>query len=440
MKVLLTHCYTDKNKGDAAIIIATTQLIRAVCQDAEIHMMSTFEAKDPQFRTEHELISRFCNKLHPALFGQPTKFMHFSSDSMRIISFIISVMKGILLLASPSLVRKPFFTEEELYAFKTFVTADVIVSKGGSYLTTQNTSIRQLLSFITMLFPFLLAKRYRKKILIFSQSLGPVCGALQKKLFHLILKNCNHVFLRERFCLESYPEVAKLCNEVRCDIIPDSAFAFDISNVEFDELKLKNQAELNIGLTVVDHAFKYISCDVERSAKRDNYFNALVSLISFITKAGGTIHIFPQVTVANSHKGFTDTSFAKKIVSHFDGTPFVNSVVFYDKELTPFELKAAYSKMDAFVGTRLHSVIFSLSSYVPAINISYHGTKSRGIFNQLTGSDEFVLDIDSIDPDQLIRVVKKALSNRGAISKKLEKDIAVAQEKLLQAMKVALSN
>ncbi|MFA9395558.1 MAG: polysaccharide pyruvyl transferase family protein [Halodesulfovibrio sp.] len=439
MKILLTHCYTDKNKGDAAIIIATTQLIRSVCENANIHMMSTFSSNDPQFDTEHELISKFCNKLHPALFGQPTKFLGFQHDSLRIISFIVSLVKCALMLTSKRFVSNFFFSKEEVAAFDTFLTSDVIISKGGSYITTQNKSLRQFFSMMTMLFPFILAARYKKKIVIFSQSLGPVTGFLQKYLFKVTLSYCTHIFLRERYCLEKYEEVAQLCASTPYDVIPDSAFAFDISNYSFDKIKLNEGGEFKLGLTVVDHAFKYIENSEEREFKRKKYFESIIELVKFVNDRNGYVHVFPQVTVPNSHKGLTDTDFAKNIVAELKDTKYSQSVFFYDKELTPFELKDAYSNMDVFIGTRLHSVIFALSSFVPAINISYHGTKSRGIFKQFLGSDEFVLDIDTIDGGQLIAKVGSLIDSKSEIRQRLVGCSEVAQLNLIAAMRKALS-
>ena len=71
MKYSLTHCYTDHNKGDAAIIVSTVQLIKELDANAEINMFSTFGPNDDQFKKEHDFIKTFASGLYPGLFYQP---------------------------------------------------------------------------------------------------------------------------------------------------------------------------------------------------------------------------------------------------------------------------------------------------------------------------------------------------------------------------------
>ena len=49
MKIVLIHCYSDNNKGDLGIILATIQLLRAATPSVTITAVSTFEEKDPYF-------------------------------------------------------------------------------------------------------------------------------------------------------------------------------------------------------------------------------------------------------------------------------------------------------------------------------------------------------------------------------------------------------
>lgn len=58
-------------------------------------------------------------------------------------------------------------------------------------------------------------------------------------------------------------------------------------------------------------------------------------------------------------------------------------------------MKAIYSFYDYIIGTRFHSLIFSLSEHVPEIAISYDGYKSVGIMKDMK-LDDYVIDIADV--------------------------------------------
>ncbi len=407
MKYAITHCYTDQNKGDAAIIVATTQLIRKLDTDAEIAMFSTYGPNDIKFKTEHEFISEFSEAIHPGMFYQPQP-MFFGLDVSRVIHFSWIAFKFLMLLVSKNkYFLSLFFSSVEKKGIHEFLSSDIVISKGGSYITTQNKSLRQSFSLITMLYPFILAKRYNKKMVIFSQSLGPVAGKLNRLLMKYSLSSLSKIYLREAECLKEYQEIAELKSHVDISIIPDTAFYLDsVENFEKYDIKI-DKNNINVGITVVDHAFKYIESNDEKVQKIDNYKQAILDLIDHLVKTyGAKIHIFPQVIVANSHLGHNDVRISKEIESICEAKGLAGSVKYHFKDYNPMQLRAMYREMDFFIGTRLHSVIFSLSQCVPSINISYHGTKSRGILGSISGFEDNVISIDDITSEILIEKVE----------------------------------
>jgi colanic acid/amylovoran biosynthesis protein len=69
--------------------------------------------------------------------------------------------------------------------------------------------------------------------------------------------------------------------------------------------------------------------------------------------------------------------------------------------LAPALLKAVYGGLDAFIGTRMHSNIFALSSGVPTVAIGYQ-FKTLGIA-QSVGIEAWVLDIESLEASTLVQ-------------------------------------
>jgi colanic acid/amylovoran biosynthesis protein len=430
MKYSLTHCYTDKNKGDAAIIVSTTQLIRELDSEAEIHMFSTFGPNDRQFKEEQNFISRFATNLFPGLFYQPQPIFK-DKDFSRIFHFFwIFIKFSVLLTTHNKFVLKLFFSKYERKGIATFLSSDVIISKGGSYITAQNSTVRQSLSLLHMLYPFILSKRFGKKIVIFSQSLGPVKGRFNRWLLRFALSNVESIYLREELCLKKYIEIEQLSKKVPTKVIPDSAFYLKDEQLLSQHDISIDKSELNVGFTIVDHAFKYIEEEDMKNQKIECYKLALVETIEFLVKEqGAKIHIFPQVIADNSHTGHNDVIISKEIERICHERGMEGSVIYHLGDYNPMQLRSMYSAMDIFVGTRLHSVIFSLSQNVPSINIAYHGTKSQGILNLINGFGEFVIPIDDIDTDKLKNRVQLLLNKRKSLKSMLvEENVRLCTE------------
>ncbi len=423
MKYAITHCYTDHNKGDAAIIISTTQLIRNFDDHATINMFSTFGPNDEQFHYEHDFVKKFSDNMYPGIFYQPRPVIG-KSDASRFLHLIwISLKFVILLISKNSFFQFLFFTKLEREGLKAFLSSDVIISKGGSYITSQNKSLRQSISLFSMLYPFLLAKRYGKKMYIFSQSLGPVVGKLNQWLTKKALSDVKKIFLREDVCLNEYDEIRDLRSPEAFEIIPDSAF-YLLSNPEYSLHNLKfDIKKFNVGLTIVDHAFKYISDPEKKKEKIDLYKKALIDNIEYLVQEkNALVHIFPQVISNNSHLGHSDVRISREIENICAEMGYGEKVTYHYGDFNPMQLKNMYSKMDIFIGTRLHSVIFALSSNVPSINIAYHGTKSQGILKSLNGFKENVISIDEINTEVLKNRIDELLINKFNLRAVLQKE------------------
>lgn len=436
MKYAITHCYTDKNKGDAAIIIATSKLVRDLDSSAEIKMFSTYRVGDQRLEKEHEIIRRHAEKIHPALFGEPVPYLFGWGKWTRSLSFILDLFKySMLFISKNKKYISLFLKKEEINALADFLESDVIISKGGSFLFTENTSIRQTLSLVRLLYPFMLARRYRKRIYIFSQSLGPVEGVVNQYIFKTALKNVSKIYLRESLCLDKYRTVRSVCDVVPCKIIPDTAFYLTSDSSEADPVNI-DTSKFNAGFTVVDHDFKYIGDSEEREYKYLKYKESIIESIKYLVdNHNAIVRLFPQVIVDNSHLGHNDIKISRKIVDTLKGTKYESKVLFHDGDWSPSQLRYMYSMMDIFIGTRLHSVIFSLSCGVPSVNISYHGTKSQGVLGDIKGMESCVVDISSIDKYKLIDKISYVVDSRDYLRENLSQQMVQIRARLLNAMK-----
>lgn len=399
-------------------------------------MFSTYGLHDERLNTDHNIIKKYANQLFPGCFYEAEPLFGFKNDKLRIFTFLWIFMKSILMLISDNKVfLRVFLKKREVEAINTFLGSDVIISKGGSFLVTENSSLRQTLSLIRMLYPFILANRYHKKIVIFSQSLGPVEGKFNRWLFEKVLASVDTIYLRESLCVDKYLSVKTVCLKTKCKIIPDTAFYLQSEGNNDVPIKI-NTNMFNVGYTLVDHDFKYISSQTEVEEKRKNYKQSIIESMKYlIDKESAIIHIFPQVRVDISVLGHNDMRISQEIKEIFYGTKYEEKVHFYDENWTPVQLRNLYEKMDIFIGTRLHSVIFSLSVYTPSINIAYHGTKSQGILAGIRDLDKYVIDINTINEKILLECIKGLLIDRVTIEENLINDIFAMKNKLESAMK-----
>lgn len=100
------------------------------------------------------------------------------------------------------------------------------------------------------------------------------------------------------------------------------------------------------------------------------------------------------------------------------------NVVWINENLSCDILKAVYSNFYFFIGTRFHSIIFSLTSLVPSIAIGYGGNKAKGIMGDFR-LDDYVVQIQDVESDLLINMFDKAISEYDNIKNQLNQSMGL---------------
>lgn len=400
MKFSLIHCYSDNNKGDAGIILATIYAIKKSDPDAEINLFSTYSSKDNKFKTDHEFLKQHCDNLYTSLFPEP--FLRFgnkqySGSYAKMISFVFLYLKWqLVLILNNSFINRILLSKNEKLAFNKFEESDFVISKGGSFLYSEG-SIRSSLSLIRMLYPFNLGKKLNKKVIILGQSLGPIVTNFDKKIFNNALSKVTDIYIREVECIDYLKKLNSPINFSQLKVIPDLAFCLPYEDTK-SPIKFEGDTHFKIGFTIVDHH------DFKVADQKRVYLETMIKNIEFVVEElSATVYIFPQVIVPGPF-GTSDLKQAKYIYEKLKQDVKLKVVVL-ENSFNPFELKKMYSYMDLFIATRLHSAIFAQGALVPSINIGYHGTKSMGTM-KLLGLEKFVISIDEITPEMLQSKIK----------------------------------
>lgn len=138
-----------------------------------------------------------------------------------------------------------------------------------------------------------------------------------------------------------------------------------------------------------------------KDAQQKNYEKAITETLDYlINKYNAYIVFIPQVT-AEFHND-DDRIINEEILSEM--VEKKHTLLITDN-YNYREIKAMYNKLDYILGTRFHSVIFSLTSYVPALAIEYEH-KTSGIMHDL-GLEEWVIRMEDITP----RILESKMDN-----------------------------
>ncbi|MBO3700883.1 polysaccharide pyruvyl transferase family protein [Roseivirga sp. E12] len=383
MKVALIHCYSDFNKGDLGIILGTINALTEVKPDLEINAISTFEINDPKFSTDHHLLKSHVKTVYPSVLGRVFSNKGKIGLAWKVLKDVpkmISIYSGLFRVAPKLLLGK-----SGAESFRIIEEADLVISKGGSFICNERGLINQM-RFFRLMSTFWLCFKAGKEVSILGQSLGPLYGNYCRKFTNRLLNKCNHVVIRETTCLEAYPYIQKGQNFV---IGNDMAFSLQLGNIE-----MPKPYEGYVGFTIKRFSDKVID---------DNYSDTLKKSMEYLVKElGKKVVIVPHVTIDD------DFQKGKEVYDLLD-TSTKENVLVLNNDYDANELLDLYGQLSLMVGTRLHSTIFATVAGTPAINISYHGTKSRGVFSGLEIND-LVLEGNDINYFNLKTKIDEILS------------------------------
>lgn len=416
--IVIGHCYTTENKGDAAIILATVEHLKRANPDCKLTGVSTFSQSDAAYREHHEALTEAGLPIMPALL--PEDKIHLfgrvlEGANAKAASFLFrtSVLLVTLLLRGMGY-RGHGQLQRTLDAIEG---SDLFVSKGGSFLYSLG-GIRGDVSLFKLLVPFWIASRSGTRTIILAQSLGPFNTKFSEWMMRYTLRYIDRVYLRERVCMRylRFLTAAELSKIADC---PD--LAFSLVSEGYDPLDIDYSGS-PVGLTIVNHQFKH-------GDARARYIDAIIESVSNLANRwpDAKFYVFPQV-LSRHVDGSVDLQFARFIAQECASrTGITLQVLAGDHD--PRVLQQSYARMRCFLATRLHSAIFAASVGVPTIVFGYHGSKAEGIWEDL-GFPELFFDIERISLPDLERALELVASSNDLVKFKLHQSCSVIQSKI----------
>lgn len=418
LNILLIHCYTDYNKGDAGIIIATIQQLRREYPGCKVYLQSTYSEDDDNFQSQHIELREFADGIYgcifPQLFIKRDGVCLYDSKSKRNALVKYSLI-NIFNIFTYKIFKKMFFlSDAELQSVEAIKSADIVISKGGSFLCSGG-NMREDIGLARIMHAFYLAKLFGKRTVVLGQSLGPFDSSLSRKIFKFFSRFVDTFYVREHDSFELLKRQGVYPDPNKYKFCPDIAFALDSSGGE--PIVQPSASVTNVGVTIVDFPFTNV-------AQRNNYVNAFRCLFEQVSERYNVnFFVFPQVIDEHPEFGNADIKLAKEIVS---GIRNSSSVTVVEGNYRAIDLARSYADMDLFIATRLHSSIFATARNVPTLNIAYHGTKSEGTFKLLNCPD-LVVRITDVDTQQLISLFVDLIERKQDIKNVLKDSVPSIQ-------------
>lgn len=418
--LILPGC-DDTNRGDQALIWETVTLAKQAGFDGRYFMLADPD-KSKQSEAENiesiDLIlphpsTRF-KKNNNIRYGMSLKLKWaFISllDCIRAFAVLIAPLRPIVKLLSGKKIKA------SIDAFKC---ADAAFVKGGGFLHAYGGIVSTYTVFY-QLYHIQLALSMGKDVYVMPNSYGPFMGPGSAWLVKKVLGKCKTVTVRESISKESLEQTTGVSTR----LFPDLAFYLEPCKELSAEQLLKLSAipfgeKKCVALTMRPYRFPRSE---DPAAEYDKYKNTLCEFVRYLSKEGYHPVLIEHTYADNEHE--QDMSCINDIAAILGDSCCYT--VYSDLSLTCRQLKYVYSKFDYIVGTRFHSVIFSVASGVPAIAITYGGNKGQGIMKDI-GIERLAVGIEELTVPVLKERFEYLVKNRADICDIIENYISKAQE------------
>jgi len=403
MKVVITNTAT-LNTGDAAILIATVEILR--------------QAVGPELGVViHDHQPEDARRYYPYFDFHPLLFDLLGEDNGKW-GRKLSMLKVLLAAA---LWRSPFrrlarglVSEPVCASLDRLAAADLIMSGGGTYLVPHYRIFPKL-------FELLVASALRRPYVLFTQSLGPFHGHSRGWLLRGVLKRARAILVRDSRSFHHLTEFGVPADRVVA--CADAVFALSPENSVF-----AGNGPIPRRVAISVREWPYFPTNREDGMA--SYREAVAALTRHIVERYGAEVTFLSTCQGMGEYWTDDSRVAKSIAAHLPED--VRSHVEVDSGFhSPRVLLDRYREFDLVVATRMHAAILSLCAGVPVMPVAYE-FKTTELFSSL-GLGEFVQQIDTITGERLCRSFDRFVTERPAIQTTLAERIAEARRSALSA-------
>lgn len=408
---VIVPCCSDLNRGDQALVWET----RRIAEDAGMKgkYYFTSEANEPVVQSEERGFTRILPVLeHPSRKYKNKENVQYNA-ALKLKWGVVALgdlVVSLCLLTKPGRkLLKPLLPELTRESLEVMEDMTALLVKGGGFFQFYGGLTSSYTAYFDAYHIFL-ASRLGKPVYMMPNSLGPFEGPMVKWIVRKALCKCRLVSARESI---SRDMTARELG-VEPVLSPDLAFNLKPAQLDRDEVFAVYGIPADrkvVAITV--RPYRFPDADDPKAAY-ESFKRGVADFVEWLYGQGYIAVLVNHTLAVNSHEN--DYACITDIVKMLpEGHYRVISNADYDCQ----DLKCLYSFCDYIVGTRFHSVIFSLASGVPGLAISYVGNKSVGIMADM-GLADYVLHIDSVTADELKAKFTALVQSEGEVKGKLE--------------------
>ena len=184
MKILILNIHSPKNLGDRAIIQGMTDLLSQKYSKANFYYMSNY------FQELHEIFSK--DAVRNLIYIPPGKDFLLRAiipivDFLKVSFFIILFYLKLDIFFKYLSVENPI---------RILYDSDLVLSAGGNYIFSSNKSFFSRTMYVSLLH-LVIAKIFKKKTILFPQSIGAFHRKYDLYFVNNILKIIDYTFVRD---------------------------------------------------------------------------------------------------------------------------------------------------------------------------------------------------------------------------------------------------
>lgn len=415
-KYLILPGCDDSNRGDQALIWETVELARTAGYNGDYYMLADNEnciqSKKKKIRNVEPIL------IHPSEHFKNNKNTTYSL-MLKLKWAFVSVLDFVI--AEPLVhhkVRKivlPFYPRRVKKRIAVFQQARAAFVKGGGFLHAYG-GITDTYKIYYFLYHIRLAESFGIPVYVLPNSFGPFNAPFVAKMIKMVLKKCKCIMARE--------EISKntLVNECALSVFKYSDLAFYLKRDEHfnavEYLRKRNVPVYEkecVGITMRPYRFDGM---VDGEKRYQKYIQSLTECIDWLNQQGYFPVLIEHVYSTLEHEN--DMSCIKSVVNKLNKS--CEYSVFSDRSLNCEQLKSIYGCMNYLIGTRFHSVIFSLAQEVPCIAITYGGNKGKGIMSDMELS-RYAIPISDISGKALIDRFQELIKEKEEVKKRITKNL-----------------
>lgn len=421
--VLIVNVHSSQNAGDYALLVQTIHYLEKAFGNVTINILANWPNETPLMALNKKVI------------GSPWWVIKVWDKNKKPRYQVISYLFGIILLVLYKFdifnMCQKIIPHNWYHIFQEFKNTDLIVAVSGNQLFSSG---RYGWPLPVVGLPIYLGRFFRKKVIVFPQSIGPLESNFDRRLVRFLYDNVEKVFIRD---LESLELVRDLnIQKSRPTFMHDVAFTFPPADVNIAKPILGSMgyddSKKNIGITIISSMPSYLS-----SQTMLNYYSSFAEMIkTLVSEQGFDIFMFCQVYgPTDDENDFIGIDQVTKLLpEHIKDQLHISRM-----KLTPAQLKACYGLMDMFIASRLHSGIFSLGMRIPTLFVGYLH-KTSGVLKSIDMAEQNI-DLGEISSELLLEKVANMWKNKNSLAKSIhfhmdsvEKDLGVFPNEIRQAV------